>query len=74
MRMTIEIDDRLIKKAMKAGGKSTKKETVREALELLLRVRDNQRKIGRLRGKVKWQGDLDAMRRADAPIEWSDED
>jgi Arc/MetJ family transcription regulator len=65
MRTNIDIDDTLLAEAMKASGKSTKKETVREALELLVRVRDNQRRIRELYGKVKWEGDLDAMRRAE---------
>jgi Arc/MetJ family transcription regulator len=43
MRTNIDIDDGLMTKAMKAAGKSTKKETVQEALELLIRIRDNQR-------------------------------
>ena len=65
MRTNIDIDDSLLAEAMKASGKSTKKETVREALELLVRVRDNQRRIRELYGKVKWGGDLDVMRRAE---------
>jgi Arc/MetJ family transcription regulator len=65
MRTNIDIDDKLMTKAMKAAGKSTKKETVQEALELLVRVRESQRKIRQLYGKIEWEGDLDAMRRAE---------
>jgi Arc/MetJ family transcription regulator len=65
MRTNIDIDDRLMTRAMKAAGKSTKKETVQEALELLIRIRDNQRKMRDLYGKVQWEGDLDAIRRAE---------
>jgi Arc/MetJ family transcription regulator len=74
MRITIEIDDELMAKAMKAAGRSTKEETVHAALELLVRIRDNQHKIRDLRGKVQWEGDLDAMRRADAPVHWPEHD
>ena len=63
MRTNIDIDDRLMTEAMKAAGKSTKKETVKEALELLVRIRRDQKKIRDLYGKIKWEGDLDAMRR-----------
>jgi antitoxin ParD1/3/4 len=37
MRTTINIDDALMAAAMKAGGFTTKKETVEEALCLLVR-------------------------------------
>ena len=63
MRTNIDIDDRLMMEARKAAGKSTKKETVKEALELLVRIRRDQKKIRDLYGKIKWEGDLDAMRR-----------
>jgi Arc/MetJ family transcription regulator len=74
IRITIEIDDKLMAKAMKAAGRSTKKETVHEALELLVRIRDSQRTMQKLRGKVQWEGDLDAMRRAGAPVHWPEHD
>ncbi len=61
MRTNIDIDDELMKAAMKAAGKKTKKETVEEALRELIRRRDIQGLLD-LRGKVKWEGDLDAMR------------
>lgn len=64
MRTNIEIDDHLLSEAMKASGKTTKKETVHEALELLVRIRRDQKKIRDLYGKIEWEGDLDAMRRA----------
>lgn len=63
MRTNIEIDDELMNKAMKAAGTSTKKETVEEGLRLLIR-RQRMSGILDLEGKVRWDGDLDAMRRA----------
>lgn len=62
MRITIEIDDKLMAEAMKASGAATKRETIEMALELLVR-RGKQLDIRNLRGKVQWEGDLDAMRR-----------
>jgi Arc/MetJ family transcription regulator len=63
MRTNIVIDDDLMAKAMKASGSSTKKKAVEEGLRLLLQ-RGQQREIRELRGKVHWEGDLDAMREA----------
>lgn len=62
MRTNIVIDDKLMSIALKTSGLSTKKEVVEEALRLLVRVK-NQGKLKRLRGKLKWEGDLDEMRR-----------
>ncbi len=64
MRTNIEIDDKLLKQAMKAAGTTTKRETVEKALELLVRI-DGQRSIRKLKGKLHWEGDLDAMRRSE---------
>ena len=62
MRTNIVIDDRLMKRAMRASGAATKREAVEKGLKLLLRL-EQQKKIRTLRGKVSWEGDLDAMRR-----------
>jgi Arc/MetJ family transcription regulator len=62
MRTNIVIDDELMAKAMKATGLKTKRETVAVALEKLVDL-DAQREFRSLRGKIKWVGDLDAMRR-----------
>ena len=61
MRTNIVIDDKLMSDAMKVSGCSTKKEAVEEALKLLVR-RSRQQQIRKLRGTVKWEGDLDEMR------------
>ena len=65
MRTNIEIDDKLMAAAMKAGGYATKKETVEAALKILARKRAYQNVLA-LGGKLKWDGDLDAMRTARA--------
>lgn len=61
MRTNIEIDDALMNAAMRAGGFTTKKETVEEALRLLAR-RDAYDGIRALRGTIKWEGSLGEMR------------
>jgi Arc/MetJ family transcription regulator len=60
MRINI-IDEALMAAAMKAGGFATEKETVEEALRLLVRKQAHQG-IRALRGKVVWVGDLSQMR------------
>ena len=61
MRTNIVIDDKLMDDALKASGFSTKKEAVEQGLKLLL-LRSQQQDIRKLRGRVKWEGDLDEMR------------
>lgn len=61
MRTNIEIDDKLIKEAMKISGQKTKKATVEAGLKLIITL-NQQKKIRDLRGKLKWEGDLEQMR------------
>ena len=61
MRTNIVIDDKLMRDTLRATGLKTKREAVEEGLRLLLRLK-RQAGIRRLRGKVNWQGDLNAMR------------
>lgn len=61
MRTNIEIDDDLMTNALKATGLKTKKNVVEQGLKLIIR-RHEQQVIRKLRGKVKWEGDLDEMR------------
>lgn len=63
MRTNIVIDDQLMADALKATGLGTKKEAVEEGLKLLVR-QNKQQAIRKLRGKLKWEGDLDEMRGA----------
>ena len=55
------IDDKLMRDTLRATGLKTKREAVEEGLRTLLRLR-KQASIRRLRGKLDWQGDLNAMR------------
>jgi Arc/MetJ family transcription regulator len=61
MRTNIVIDDKLMRETLRATGLKTKREVVEEALRTLLRLR-KQAQIRRFRGKLTWQGDLNAMR------------
>ncbi|MGH9410652.1 MAG: type II toxin-antitoxin system VapB family antitoxin [Vicinamibacterales bacterium] len=61
MRTNIEIDDRLMRQALRSSGARTKRAVVEEALRLLVQTR-GQSAIRRLRGKVAWEGDLNASR------------
>ena len=61
MRTNIDIDNDLMAAAMKAGGFTTKKETVEEALRLLAR-RNAYEGIRALRGTTNWEGSLKEMR------------
>lgn len=62
MRTNIEIDDRLMKESLKVTGLKTKREVVNLSLETLLRLKRQETLAKRLRGKVKWEGDLNEMR------------
>jgi uncharacterized protein (DUF4415 family) len=55
MRTGIEIDDRLMREAMRCSGVRTKKAAVDAALQLLVRTYA-QGAIARHRGKVIWEG------------------
>ena len=61
MRTNVVIDDKLMRDTLRATGLKTKREAVEEGLRTLLRLR-TQARIRRLRGKLNWQGDLNAMR------------
>lgn len=61
MRTNIVIDDKLMKDTLRATGLTTKREAVELGLRTLLRLRQ-QEEIKGFRGKLAWQGDLDAMR------------
>lgn len=61
MRTNIVIDDKLMRETLRATGLRTKREVVEEGLRTLLRLK-KQEEIRRFRGKLNWQGDLNAMR------------
>ena len=61
MRTNVVIDDKLMRDTLRVTGLKTKREAVDQALRTLLRLR-RQAEIRRFRGKLDWQGDLEAMR------------
>ena len=61
MRTNIVIDDKLMKETLRLTGLRTKREAVELGLRTIVRLR-KQEEIRRFRGKLNWQGNLDAMR------------
>lgn len=50
-----------MEKALEVSGAKTKKDVVEEALLLLVKIKQ-QLKLRDLRGKLRWDGDLNEMR------------
>jgi len=61
MRTNIEIDDELIRNALRVSGLKTKRAAVEEGLRLLIRLK-GQAEVRSLFGQVCWEGDLDDSR------------
>jgi len=61
VRTNIVIDEKLMKETLRLTGLKTKREAVELGLRTIVRLR-KQQEIRRFRGKLPWQGDLDAMR------------
>ena len=61
-RTNVELDDRLVREGMRRFRCKSKRELVHLALKELLR--DAKRKeLLTLRGQVRWEGNLDELRR-----------
>ena len=65
MRTTIEIDDALMAEAQRVSGQPTKKQTVEQALRLMIRLR-GQQEVGRAFGKYHWRSNLARSRKGRA--------
>ena len=61
MRTNIDVNEELLNKVLELSKLKTKKEAVDQALQNYLRIL-SQKELLKLRGKVKWEGDLDEMR------------
>jgi Arc/MetJ family transcription regulator len=61
MRTNIEIDDKLMKQAMKSTGSKTKREAVDFSLRLAIRLKKQSEALEKLWG-IGWDGDLDEIR------------
>jgi Arc/MetJ family transcription regulator len=53
MRLSIEIDDKLVKEALRATGKKTKREVIELGLKTLVQLKA-QEKARELKGKITW--------------------
>lgn len=61
MRTNVVIEDKLMEDTLRATGLKTKREAVELGLQTLLRI-SKQLEIRKFRGKLHWEGDLNAMR------------
>jgi Arc/MetJ family transcription regulator len=62
MRTNIDIDDTLMAEAQEASGHATKKQTVEQALRLMIRLR-RQQEASAAFGKYRWRGNLARSRK-----------
>ena len=58
MRTTVDIDDRLMREAMRSAGTPTKRATVEAGLRLLVQTYA-QTSMRRLRGRIEWHDEND---------------
>ena len=61
MRTNIVLEDDLVARAQLLTGISTKRGVIHEALRILIRLHE-QGAVRNLRGKLKWEGDLEESR------------
>jgi Arc/MetJ family transcription regulator len=62
MRTSVVIDEHLMARALKLGGYRTKKSAIEAGLRLLVQMAA-QRRLRSLRGKIRWEGNLEEVRR-----------
>ena len=62
-RITIVLDDDLVKRAMQVSGAKTKRQAVDRALRELVARGSVYRALRKLKGKMPWDGDVNAWRR-----------
>ncbi len=63
-RTNIELDDQLVKKAMRLTGATTKRQVVDIALRRLVEKGTLYRSLLRLQGRLDWEGDVSEWRSA----------
>jgi Arc/MetJ family transcription regulator len=61
MRTNVVLNEELLKQAKKLTGIKTTRQVIHEALETLVRLRE-QGSVRALRGQLGWKGDLDTLR------------
>jgi Arc/MetJ family transcription regulator len=62
-RTNIDLDEVLVERAMRLTGARTKREVVDIALRRLVEKSTIYARIRKLRGRLEWEGDVDAGRR-----------
>ena len=62
-RTNIDLDDRLVEEGLRAFKCKTKKALIHLALKELLKS-EKRKEILKFRGRLKWEGDLEEMRRS----------
>jgi Arc/MetJ family transcription regulator len=62
-RTNIVLDEKLAHRALRMTGLKTYRELVDHALRELIRRADLANKIKSLKGKIRWEGNLNQMRR-----------
>lgn len=65
MRTTLNLDDEALSRAMKLARGKTKTEVINEALREYSRRR-RIRELLKFEGRVRWQGNLDDLRKREA--------
>jgi Arc/MetJ family transcription regulator len=68
MRTNIVVDDALMDEALRLSGLPTKRAVVEAGLRMLIAVK-RQAGVRRLRGRVRWRGDLGSSRRGRTDVE-----
>ena len=61
MKTHIDLDERLLEQVIRLGGFDTKKVAVNTALAEYVKLLKRRELLG-MRGKIRWEGDLDEMR------------
>jgi len=62
MKINIDIDPTLLEEASRLSGAQTRRQVIEDSLRLMIRTKRLER-IRKARGRLKWVGDLDSMRR-----------
>ncbi len=62
-RTNIDLDERLVREGLKIFGCKSKRELVNLALSELLK-KAKRKEILKLRGQLKWEGNLEELRRS----------
>ena len=61
MRSNIALDDKLMQQELQASGLKDEQQAIELGLRTLIRLY-HQEQLRRQRGKLNWEGDLNAMR------------